>query len=166
MGYFIEKDNIRLHRSTFGNDKKGGQAQTQSKCRKLLKIASSNFIASRGTKSFLLRKVGLSKVKKFVQGHITCLCQSGGKKTEILALCQWSSQSRPLRVLTVLWRSISWTGFGRPHYNVIELSSSLTINGRLLEKEHKIVQVKQIARSIQRLTAKETMKTEDMSTAL
>lgn len=80
MGYFIEKDNIRLHRSTFGNDKKGGQAQTQSKCRKLLKIASSNFIASRGTKSFLLRKVGLSKVKKFVQGHITCLCQSEARR--------------------------------------------------------------------------------------
>ena len=40
-----------------------------------------------------------------------------------------------------LVKEYNWTGLGRPHHNVIELSSSLTINGRLLEKEHKIVRV-------------------------
>lgn len=47
-----------------------------------------------------------------------------------------------------LVKEYNWTGLGRPHHNVIELSSSLTINGRLLEKEHKIVRVKQIPGSI------------------
>ena len=51
---------------------KGGQIQVQRKCRKLPKEASSNFIASRGNNRHLLRKLGLCKAKKFVQGLITC----------------------------------------------------------------------------------------------
>lgn len=45
-----------------------------------------------------------------------------------------------------LVKEYNWTGLGRPYHDVVEVSSSLTINGRLLEKEHKLVLVKQIPR--------------------
>lgn len=51
---------------------KGGHIQVQRKCRKLPKEASSNVIASRGNDRCLLRKLGLRKAKKLVQGLITC----------------------------------------------------------------------------------------------
>lgn len=126
---------------------KGGQIQVQRKCRKLSKEASSNFIASRGNNCHLLRKLGLRKTKKFVQGLITCFVRVETRRQK-----SWPCASNFLRQTSEgsdsLVKEYNWTGLGRPYHDVIELSSSLTTNGRLLKKEHKIVPVKQIPRNI------------------
>ena len=135
---------------------KGGQIQVQRKCRKLPKEASSNVIASRGNDRCLSRKLGLRKAKKLVQGLITCFVRVETRRQE-LELRQEDRNSGLVPVVfseqtsegsDSLVKEYNWTGLGRPYHDVIEVSSRLTINGRLLEKEHKLVLVKQIPRSI------------------
>lgn len=64
--------------------RKGGQIQTQRKGREQLGTEASNFIATRGMGSHLMRKPRSTEAKTFVQGLKTCLCQSW--ETETLAL--------------------------------------------------------------------------------